>query len=65
MGLCEAVLAVVSDVSEDEPVSRVRLRVGRLQCVVPDVSSSAGARSPWTLVRPTRRWSCRPSLATS
>ncbi len=37
MGLCEAVLAVVRDVSEDEPVSRVRLRVGRLQGVVPDV----------------------------
>ena|SRR5690349_3279398 len=37
MGLCEAVLAVVRDVSEDEPVSRVRLRVGRRQGVVPDV----------------------------
>src|SRR5258708_30977988 len=37
MGLGEAVLAVVRDVSEDEPVSRVRLRVGRLQGVVPDV----------------------------
>ncbi len=37
MGLCEAVLSVVRDVSEDEPVSRVRLRVGRQQGVVPDV----------------------------
>src|SRR5262252_2027389 len=37
MGLCEAVLAVVRDVSDDEPVRRVRLRVGRLQAVVPDV----------------------------
>jgi hydrogenase nickel incorporation protein HypA/HybF len=36
-GLCEAVLAVVRDVSEDAPVRRVRLRVGRLQGVVPDV----------------------------
>ena len=35
MGLCEAVLAVVRDVSDDEPVRRVRLRVGRLQGVVP------------------------------
>jgi hydrogenase nickel incorporation protein HypA/HybF len=37
MGLCEAVLSVVREVSEDEPVGRVRLRVGRLQGVVPDV----------------------------
>jgi hydrogenase nickel incorporation protein HypA/HybF len=37
MGLCEAVLAVVRAVSRDEPVSRVRLRVGRRQGVVPDV----------------------------
>lgn len=37
MGLCEAVLGVVRDVSGDEPVSRVRLRVGRMQGVVPDV----------------------------
>ena len=37
MGLCEGVLAVVRDVSDDGPVSRVRLRVGRLQGVVPDV----------------------------
>jgi hydrogenase nickel incorporation protein HypA/HybF len=37
IGLCEAVLAVVRDVSGDEPVSRVRLRVGRRQAVVPDV----------------------------
>jgi len=37
MGLCEAVLAVVREVSDDEPVGRVRLRVGRLQGVVPDV----------------------------
>jgi hydrogenase nickel incorporation protein HypA/HybF len=36
-GLCEGVLAVVRDVSQDEPVSRIRLRVGRLQGVVPDV----------------------------
>jgi len=37
MGLCEAVLSVVREVSDDEPVGRVRLRVGRLQGVVPDV----------------------------
>ena len=37
MGLCEAVLGVVRDVSGDEPVSRVRLRVGQQQGVVPDV----------------------------
>jgi hydrogenase nickel incorporation protein HypA/HybF len=37
MGLCEAVLAVVRDVSDDEPVRRVRLRVGRRQGVVPHV----------------------------
>src|SRR2546423_11679020 len=37
MGLCEAVLAVVREVSDDEPVGRVRLRVGRMQGVVPDV----------------------------
>jgi Zn finger protein HypA/HybF involved in hydrogenase expression len=37
MGLCEAVLGVVRDVSGDEPVSRVRLRVGQRQGVVPDV----------------------------
>ena len=37
MGLCEAVLGVVRDVSDDAPVRRVRLRVGRLQGVVPDV----------------------------
>ena len=36
-GLCEGVLAVVREVSDDEPVSRIRLRVGRLQGVVPDV----------------------------
>lgn len=36
MGLCEAVLAVVRDVSDPEPVRRVRLRVGRLQGVVPE-----------------------------
>ena len=37
MGLCDAVLGVVRDVSDDAPVRRVRLRVGRLQGVVPDV----------------------------
>jgi hydrogenase nickel incorporation protein HypA/HybF len=37
MGLCEAVLAVVREVSDDRPVRTVRLRVGRLQGVVPDV----------------------------
>lgn len=37
MGLCEAVLSVVRDVSDDAPVRRVRLRVGRRQAVVPDV----------------------------
>lgn len=37
IGLCEAVLAVVRDVADDRPISRVRLRVGRMQAVVPDV----------------------------
>ena len=37
MGLCEAVLSVVRDVSDDQPVRRVRLRVGRRQGVVPHV----------------------------
>jgi hydrogenase nickel incorporation protein HypA/HybF len=37
MGLCEAVLAVVRDVSDDEPVRRVRVRAGRRQGVVPHV----------------------------
>jgi hydrogenase nickel incorporation protein HypA/HybF len=37
MGLCEAVLAVVRDVSGDQPVRRVRLRIGRRQGVVPHV----------------------------
>jgi hydrogenase nickel incorporation protein HypA/HybF len=36
-GLCEAVLGVVREVSDDAPVRRVRLRVGRLHGVVPDV----------------------------
>lgn len=36
-GLCEGVLAVVRDVSGDKPVRRVRLRIGRLQGVVPEV----------------------------
>jgi hydrogenase nickel incorporation protein HypA/HybF len=36
-GLCEAVLAVVRDVSGDTDVRRVRIRVGQLQGVVPDV----------------------------
>src|SRR5262252_9406970 len=40
MGLCEAVLAVVRDVSDDEQIRRVRLRIGRLQAVVPDVFES-------------------------
>ena len=35
-GLCQGVLAVVLDVAQDEPVSRVRVRLGRLQGVLPD-----------------------------
>ena len=35
-GLCEGVLAVVLDVAGEEPVSRVRIRLGQLQGVLPD-----------------------------
>ena len=36
-GLCQGVLSVVRDVSAEAPVARIRLRVGRLQGVVPDI----------------------------
>jgi len=36
MALAEGILAVVLDVAGEEPVRRVRLRVGKLQHVVPD-----------------------------
>lgn len=36
LSLAEAILGVALDVSEGEPVRRVRVRVGALQAVVPD-----------------------------
>lgn len=37
IALCEGVLAVALDAAAGEPVRRVRVRVGRLQAVVPEV----------------------------
>lgn len=45
IGLCEGVLAVALDAAAGEQVERVRLRVGRLQGVVPEVFDQA-----WTMV---------------
>jgi len=36
MALAQGILAVVLDAAEDEPVRRVRVRVGALQQIVPD-----------------------------
>jgi hydrogenase nickel incorporation protein HypA/HybF len=41
IGLCEGVLGVTLDAAGGEPVKRVRLRVGRLQGVVPEVFDQA------------------------
>jgi Zn finger protein HypA/HybF involved in hydrogenase expression len=41
IGLCEGVLGVALDASAGQPVKRVRLRVGRLQGVVPQVFDQA------------------------
>jgi hydrogenase nickel incorporation protein HypA/HybF len=41
IGLCEGVLAVALDAAAGEQVKRVRLRVGRLQGVVPEVMDQA------------------------
>ena len=41
IGLCEGVLGVALDASAGQPVKRVRLRVGRLQGVVPEVFDQA------------------------
>ena len=43
IGLCEGVLGVALEAAGGEPVSRVRLRVGRLQGVVPEVMEQAWA----------------------
>lgn len=43
IGLCEGVLGVALDAAAGEQVKRVRLRVGRLQGVVPDVMDQAWA----------------------
>jgi hydrogenase nickel incorporation protein HypA/HybF len=45
IGLCEGVLGVALEAAAGEPVKRVRLRVGRLQGVVPEVFDQA-----WTMV---------------
>jgi hydrogenase nickel incorporation protein HypA/HybF len=45
IGLCEGVLGVTLDAAAGEQVTRVRLRVGRLQGVVPEVFDQA-----WTMV---------------
>jgi hydrogenase nickel incorporation protein HypA/HybF len=45
IGLCEGVLGVALEASAGEPVRRVRVRVGRLQAVVPEVFDQS-----WTLV---------------
>jgi hydrogenase nickel incorporation protein HypA/HybF len=41
IGLCEGVLGVALDAAAGERVKRVRLRVGRLQGVVPEVMDQA------------------------
>jgi hydrogenase nickel incorporation protein HypA/HybF len=45
IGLCEGVLGVALEAAAGEPVRRVRLRVGGLQGVVPEVFDQA-----WTMV---------------
>ena len=45
IGLCEGVLGVALEAAAGEPVRRVRVRVGRLQAVVPEVFDQS-----WMLV---------------
>ena len=46
IGLCEGVLGVALEASAGEPVRRVRVRVGRLQAVVPILAQSFASLLP-------------------